>query len=392
MKKIILTLLLFIVFNQAMAADVGITSLRIGNHGKSVRIVFDLTEKTAYHIFSMTDPDRTVIDIDNSEIMFDKAILPKLAKNEYNLNAIRTGKIDNGYKTRIVLEYANGDSMTAKDFMLAPSSGFAWRLVIDLTKNNSKTTKTSAAVITKGTVTPKKNQAVEAGKKPLIVVDAGHGGNDPGAIGVSGVEEKTITLAAALELRRQLVNTGKYNVFLTRDSDTTLSLGSRVRKAREKKADLFLSLHADSIRKPQTKGLSVYTLSDKASDREAEALAERENKADIIAGIDLNNEIPEVVGILIDLARRETMTYSGQFANSLIKELSREIETLPNTHRSAGFAVLKAPDIPSALLEMGYLSNREEEKLLRRPEYRRKLLKAVVDGINDYFEQKSLAF
>ena len=392
MKKIILTLLLFIVFNQATAAEVGITSLRIGNHGKSVRIVFDLSKKTDYHIFSMTDPNRTVIDIENAEITFDKAILPKLAKNDYNLSAIRTGKIDDGRKTRIVLEYANGDMMTDKDFILAPSSGFSWRLVIDLIRKNSKTAKvTGGAAIIKETATAKKNTETPA-KKPLIVVDAGHGGNDPGAIGVSGVEEKTITLAAALELRRQLVNTGKYNVFLTRDADTTLSLGSRVRKAREKKADLFLSLHADSIKKPQTKGLSVYTLSDKASDREAEALAERENKADIIAGIDLNNEIPEVVGILIDLARRETMTYSGQFANSLIKELSREIETLPNTHRSAGFAVLKAPDIPSALLEMGYLSNREEEKLLRRPEYRRKLLKAVVDGINDYFEQKSLAF
>lgn len=374
MKKIIFTLLFFFCFTDAFAG-VKVNSLRLGEHDNSIRIVIDLSTKTDFQVFPLKNPDRTVIDINNATIAFNRRTLPKPMGA---ISGIRIGDVKN--KARIVIEYA-GASQETKSFLLAPSGGFSWRLVIDLIKNDNYDKNVTA-----------KDKETTSQKRPLIVIDAGHGGKDPGAISVSGVKEKVITLAAAIELRRQLVNTDKYDVFLTRDDDTTLSLGARVRKARDKKADLFISLHADSIRKPNTKGLSVYTLSDRASDKEAEALADRENKADIIAGIDLSNEIPEVVGILIDLARRETLTYSGQFATSLVSELRKSIKTLPNTHRSAGFAVLKAPDIPSVLIEMGYLSNKDDEKLLRSPDYRKKLLSSVVEGIDNYFEQKSLAF
>ncbi|OPZ76450.1 MAG: N-acetylmuramoyl-L-alanine amidase AmiC precursor [Alphaproteobacteria bacterium ADurb.Bin438] len=326
-------------------------------------------------MFPLSNPDRLVIDINNSDISFKRSSLPKPFGV---IEAIRLGQVKGS--SRVVFEF-NESIKPAKIFMLTPSGGFSYRLVIDVARAEDKVDNNKAI-----------NDKKEVTKKPLIVIDPGHGGKDPGAIGVSGIKEKVITLSAGLELRKQLLATNKYDVYMTRDKDETLSLGSRVKKARDKKADLFISLHADSIRKSGTKGLSVYTLSDRASDKEAEALADRENKADIIAGIDLSAEAPEVVGILIDLARRETMNYSGQLANLLVQELRKEVTTLPNTHRSAGFAVLKAPDIPSVLLEMGYLSNKDEEKLLKRADYRKRLLEAVVDGLDNYFDQKSLAF
>ena len=227
--------------------------------------------------------------------------------------------------------------------------------------------------------------------KPLIVLDPGHGGKDPGAIGVSGVYEKHLTLAMVKQLRALLEKTGRYRVKLTRETDVFISLYARRRFARSVNADLFISIHADSINKPQTRGLSVYTLSEKASDKEAEKLAESENKVDLIAGIDLSGETQEVTDILIDLARRETNNHSSFFAEKLMDEIRTEIRVLPNSHRFAGFAVLKSPDVPSVLMEMGYLSNKEEERLLRQPAYREKLAKATVRAINSYFAEKHKA-
>jgi N-acetylmuramoyl-L-alanine amidase len=154
---------------------------------------------------------------------------------------------------------------------------------------------------------------------------------------------------------------------------------------------LFISLHADSHRNSKTRGLSIYTLSERASDKEAALLAEKENKADIISGMDFSEESPEVTGILIDLAQRESMNLSSQFATLAVGELRREVETLSNTHRFAGFAVLKAPDIPSVLLEMGYLSNRTEVRLLQKASYRGKLAKSMVSSIDRYFDQTQSA-
>ncbi|WP_299440994.1 N-acetylmuramoyl-L-alanine amidase [uncultured Rhodospira sp.] len=221
--------------------------------------------------------------------------------------------------------------------------------------------------------------------KPLIALDPGHGGRDPGAISVHGVYEKDITLAMGRELRRVLVGTGRYRVFMTRESDVSVRLRERVRRAREAGADLFVSIHADAIGNPKVRGLSVYTLSEKASDAEAAALAERENKADIILGMDLQHESHDVTSILIDLAQRETMNRSVSFANALLKELPPDIRTLNHSRRFAGFAVLKAPDVPSALLEMGYLSNATDEKLLRQRAYRAKLAQAVVRSLDRFF-------
>lgn len=221
--------------------------------------------------------------------------------------------------------------------------------------------------------------------KAVVVIDPGHGGVDPGALGVSGIYEKHITLAMARELKAQLEKGGRYKVQLTRDRDIFIRLRERVAIARQYGADLFISLHADSVANPQLAGLSVYTLSQTASDGEAQTLADKENKADLIAGIDLSHESADVANILIDLAQRETMNRSAGFAGGVVTELGRETTLLGNTHRFAGFAVLKAPDVPSILVELGYLSNSTEEKLLRQPDYRAKLAKGIARAVDRHF-------
>lgn len=221
---------------------------------------------------------------------------------------------------------------------------------------------------------------------PLIVLDPGHGGADPGAIGVSGVYEKDIALATVLEAARKLESMRRYRVYLTRRDDVFVPLRERVARARAAGGDLFLSIHADALPSARLRGASVFTLSETASDKEAANLAARENKADLIVGIDLSREPPEVSEILLDLARRETNNQSIRFARELVAELRRHVALLHHGQHSAGFAVLKAPDIPSALVELGCLSNHEEERLLRRASYQRVLATSLMRSVNDYFD------
>jgi N-acetylmuramoyl-L-alanine amidase len=228
--------------------------------------------------------------------------------------------------------------------------------------------------------------ARSAARRRIIVLDPGHGGIDPGAIGLSGVYEKDIALDAARLVARDLEATRRYRVVLTRTTDEFIPLQDRVTRARAADGDLFLSMHADALPDPDMRGASVFTLSEKASDKEAAALAARENKVDLIAGIDLSRHAPEVSSILIDLARRQTNNQSIRLARQLVNDLGHDVAMLNNSHRSAGFAVLKAPDIPSALVEMGCLSNREEERALRTPSYRRKVAAGITRSINDYFD------
>lgn len=225
----------------------------------------------------------------------------------------------------------------------------------------------------------------------LVVLDPGHGGVDPGAVGANAVFEKDIALSTAQEVARLLELGKHYRVQLTRTNDEFIALEDRVARARALHGDLFLSIHADAIPDSGVRGASVYTLSEKASDAEAAALAARENKSDLIAGIDLSRHAPEVSNILLDLARRQTNNQSIALARNLVAELGRDVRLLNNTHRSAGFAVLKAPDIPSVLVELGCLSNREEEKLLQATNYQRKLATSIVRSVNDYFDQVSNA-
>ena len=224
--------------------------------------------------------------------------------------------------------------------------------------------------------------------KKLIMIDPGHGGVDPGAMSRSGVWEKNIVLAFVRELRRGLLATGQFRVLLTRDRDVFVRLRNRIAIARRAGADLFISVHADSIRNSRVRGTSVYTLSERASDKEAGTLAQKENKSDLIAGVDLKEQSDDVVNILIDLAQRETMNESAVFARKLVNELGKTRKMLRNTHRFAGFAVLKAPDIPSVLVELGYLSNRSDERMLTDPKKRRRMAAAMARAVREYFERQ----
>jgi N-acetylmuramoyl-L-alanine amidase len=223
-------------------------------------------------------------------------------------------------------------------------------------------------------------------QRPLVVLDPGHGGVDPGTVGSSGYFEKNLTLAMALEIKRQIEADGRFRVQLTRDTDIFIPLRDRIAISRAAHADIFISLHADSNFNAAHRGATVYTLSETASDAEAEALATKENKADLIAGVDLTNENQMVTSILIDLAQRETKNQSVRLADYMVQELASGTLLNRNTHRFAGFAVLKAPDVPSVLLELGYLSNKQDEKLLQTKAYRRKMATAILKAIADYFQ------
>jgi N-acetylmuramoyl-L-alanine amidase len=228
------------------------------------------------------------------------------------------------------------------------------------------------------------------GRLPVIVIDPGHGGQDPGAPSViQGRFEKQVTLPISLAIKEELERTGRFRVVLTRTTDIFIPLAERVNIARDAKADLFISIHADSIADPAIRGATVYTLSETASDREAERLAAKENKADIIAGINLGGESPDVTDILIDLAQRETMNFSAEFARVAVREMSRFTLFRSNFHRFAGFRVLKAPDVPSILLETGYMSNLEDSRFLFSEDGQRSVARGVRRAVEVYFDRRT---
>ncbi len=394
----------------AMALD--ILSVRMGPHPDKTRIVVEMDQAVAFRSFMLADPVRLVIDM--PEFNWRTGTIARPAGT--GITDIRQGNLQPGY-SRIVIDLSR-PALIRSAFTIPKQDGQPHRLVIDIApadkehfaRNRTITHGTLnipepgqiaqvslrapvadigiAGNIAKSPPAPvSKPQRGSAGqKKPLIVIDAGHGGNDPGALGANGLKEKNITLAMSYELKKALEASGRYRVQLTRDRDVFLRLSQRVAIARQKKADLFISLHADSINRSGVRGASIYTLSEKASDVESEKLAARENLSDAIAGLDLSHEDEDVANILVNLAMRDTMNQSKFFANKTITHLKNQgIRVLDNGHRYAGFAVLKAPDIPSVLIELGYMSNSQESALLSQPEYRGKIARALVGSIDGYF-------
>lgn len=387
--------------DDARARDAVVANdLRAGVNGDRTRFVMDLTGPVKFSYFALVDPYRLVIDL--PELRWQLPTRP-LPKNVGLIKSLRYGLFKAG-ASRVVLDMAGPMRITGA-FLIPPSGNRGHRLVVDMKPSDrasfmaelveprrakgraqGRAQGRETARATPGLPVPNRKPGVRGGRR-VIVVDPGHGGVDPGAIGRSGVLEKDITLRTARTLKRRLEKSGRYRVVLTRDRDVFIRLRDRIAVARRHDADLFISLHADSIRRAGIRGLSVYTLSEKASDKEAAELADKENKADLIAGIDLSAETPEVTDILIDLAQRETMNDSVRFAAELVQELRRVTKLLRKTHRFAGFAVLKAPDIPSVLIEMGFLSNRQDERALRKESYRARIADSVAQAIDRYFER-----
>jgi N-acetylmuramoyl-L-alanine amidase len=376
----------------AESATVAVKDIRLGVTAERTRLVLDLGAKVDFDIFLLDRPRRVVVDLPSLAWPTDQPTVDGLVQK------IRFGQFT-ADKSRLVID-AKGPVRVAKSFLLPPSSGLPHRLVIDLVKTGNKefadqvakdraakrSANKAAPAPTPFTRMPRK----QANSKPVIVLDAGHGGVDPGALGRKA-REKSVTLNFTRELAKQLRKTGKYKVYLTRNRDIYIPLRQRVNIARKHNADLFISIHADAIKRKNVRGMSIYTLSETASDKEAAALAKKENQSDIIAGIDFADQPPEVANILIDLAQRETKNLSVKFANLVVDNARGKTRLLDRTHRFAGFRVLKAPDVPSVLIELGFLTNRSDEKQLLSTAWRRKVAGALVNSVNGFFDASRLA-
>jgi len=383
MLKRFVFLLFFMLFGSMPAVAQQIQDLRLSaSDNQNVRFVVDLSDRAEIKLLRLNNPARLVIDVENAS--FSAVAKNKQFETKGFLSAIRTGTPTLSV-SRIVLDLPS-DDVEEKHFTLAPQANAPWRFVIDL-KNDTpqigvKAFSNNAQSV--ATTTPVPAQKKSVAKKKIVMLDPGHGGQDPGAISRSGKYEKDLTLKMAKETKVLLEKAG-YKVVLTRDKDYYVTLRGRIEKAHKANADLFISLHADSAASSSAKGLSIYTISEKASDQEAAALAEKANKDDILFGMDLSEYQPEVGNILIDFAKTYTMDQSAKYADEVVKEMTKEVTLRPKAHRYAGFAVLKSPNVPSVLLEMGYLSNKDEDKLLQKENYRAKLSKALVRAVNTYF-------
>ena len=378
----LLALVLLVTRPVAAEAAPSVTAVRISQHAPGTRLILQFSEAVSYNLFTLPNPYRLVIDL--PELSW--AVSPDEVAGTGLVARLRAGVFKPG-TSRVVFELS-GPARIHQNAFVGPAGSHGHRLVVDLEPIASDAFRASTvsnvrpAAALASVVPP----LIRPVSKPVIAIDAGHGGEDPGAIGAGGTYEKHITLAAARQLKARLEASGRYRVFLTRDRDVFIRLHDRVLRARKAGADLFISLHADSIGSPDVRGLSVYTLSERASDREAAALAARENKADLIAGVDFKGvEAPEVVNILIDLAQRETMNLSAEYARMLVADLGDQVALLRDTHRFAGFAVLKAPDVPSVLVELGYLSNPTEERSLNDSGYRARLIEAIARATERFF-------
>ena len=426
--KYLTSILVCVVSHGVLAASV-VTDIRVGTERDVTRIVFEFTDALTARMSMLTDPYRLVIDFPEVGWSLPPRPLPA-ARGVYK--KLRYGLFKPG-NTRVVLDLLEPVRIR-ETYMLAPKNAYSHRLVLELSATSlakflaakktgpvklssnafpNVTAQTLSAPITRIQQLPSLIRAARpknvqkampqmqarfplAPRKPdfrpkrprfTVVIDPGHGGVDPGTIGVSGTYEKHIALSMSRAIRKALEDFGIYRVKLTRDRDIFIPLRERIKIAREAGADLFISVHADSIKKPSIRGASVYTLSERASDKEAAALAEKENKADLIADIDLAKYEDTTNDILIDLSQREAMNQAAQFATSLKGELKQRIRLLRNTHRSAGFAVLKAPDVPSVLLEVGFLSNVKDERALKTPAHRKKIAMGVAKAVNRYFQR-----
>ena len=373
----------------AAAAQPVVTAVRTGEHVGLTRLVLDLTEKVDFRTFTLADPYRVVVDLSRVEWR----VAPGKDDRKGVISGLRFAQF--GPRTSRMVMDVREPVEVRKAFLLTPRGNWAYRFVIDVAPVDEASFANSAGAPGERAGRAARPSPPKPSRKPaarrVIVLDAGHGGVDPGAIGVSGVREKTVTLSAARELKNILQKTNRYKVILTRNSDRFLRLRERVAMARDAGAHLFVSLHADSIGRRGVRGASVYTLSEKASDAEAAALAAKENKADLLGGVLLKVEDEEVEEILIDLGQRETKNRSAGFANIALPELGRRVRTLRNGHRFAGFAVLKAPEVPSVLVEMGYLSNRRDEHMLSTAKGRRPVLEALAKAIDRYFAEIDVA-
>jgi N-acetylmuramoyl-L-alanine amidase len=376
------------------------SDVRLAGDSKQTRFVLDLDKAIQFRAFALADPYRVVVDI--PQVNFQ---LPAGAGTAGRglIKAFRYGLVMPG-GSRIVFDLT-GPARIAKSYVLDAANGQPSRLVVELEEVDRTTfvqsleeaegrpelkpaiadaADTAAAVAAVAT-----KPAAATDLRPVIVIDPGHGGIDNGTQS-GGESEKSLVLAFGLALRDRIEQSGKYRVVMTRSDDTFIPLDDRVRIARNQSAALFVSIHADSLprREGDAQGATIYTLSDRASDAEVERLAETENKADAIGGVNLTQEPTEVADILIDLAQRETRTFSNRFARLLAGEMKNTARMYKHPLKSAGFRVLKAPDVPSVLVELGYVSNKSDLGHLVSENWRSKTVGSMAQAIDAFFARR----
>jgi N-acetylmuramoyl-L-alanine amidase len=379
--------------STALAVDgppplVAHTARIIGDEARA-RIVIDFEHEPEFEVHYLDSPARIVVDLPAVNFAFPSEDLAAMGL----FRDVRFGTMGEG-SARIVLT-AKKPVRVAKAQIMPGENGKGFRFVLDAEVTGRpefvelvrKQQWQAPAPITTASIDIDPTKAARAAQF-IIAVDAGHGGIDAGAKGgVTGTEEKVITLAFAKELVERLNREAGVKAFLTRDSDEFLALSERVTLARQQQANLLVSVHADTLRQKGIRGATVYTISDRASDRMAQDLAERENLSDEIAGVKIDSGPPEVADILLDLTRRETQAFSVTLAENVVSSFQGQIALINNPHRYAGFQVLQAHDVPSILLELGFLSNPDDEKLLLDAEWRKKVADVLASSIGRYRAQ-----
>jgi N-acetylmuramoyl-L-alanine amidase len=382
------------------------SEVRLGGDETRTRMVVDFNRKIDMHAFTLANPYRVIIDLPQVSFRFPAATGES---GRGLVKAFRYGLMMTG-GSRIVIDLTR-PARVEQSFLLDAGNDQPARLVLDLTAVDRDAFMRTIALENRvrepaAAVKPQPksdahlndahlsdahlSDAHLSDARPVIVLDPGHGGIDNGTKAASGETEKTIVLEFAQLLRDKIEKTGKYHVVMTRADDTFVALADRVAFARAQQASLFISIHADALPRGEgdAQGASVYTLSETASDSEAARLAETENRADVIAGVDLTSEPNDVADILIDLAQRETKSFSVQFARGLITSMRTVTRMHKNSLKSAGFRVLKAPDIPSVLIELGYVSNRQDIKSLTSADWREHAADSVAQAIDRFFTTK----
>jgi N-acetylmuramoyl-L-alanine amidase len=383
-----------------------VSDVRLWSGPEGTRLVVDLSSPVRHEVFSIDNPDRVVIDLENARLAMRKA----MPEGQGPVKSVRSGPQDGG-GLRIVLDLVSAQPV--KSFMVAPEGSAGHRLVVELppaaqanpaqsppgqppatvaAPSATQVLASSSAALAReaaAVTSPVKTLAVAKGRDLVIAVDAGHGGQDPGAIGRGGTREKNVTLAIAKRLAKAIDAEEGMRAVLVRDGDYFITLAGRTRKARQLGADMFVSIHADSVLSREVSGASVYVLSLRgASDEAARWLAERENAADLMGGVSLDDKGDVLASVLLDVTQKEAVSNSVEAADSVLASLRRVGKVHGNRVRHAGFVVLKSPDIPSMLVETAFISNAADERRLRDGDYQQRVAEAIHAGVREFFYDK----
>jgi N-acetylmuramoyl-L-alanine amidase len=374
---------------------------RLAGDAKQTRFVLDLDQPIQFRTFALADPYRVVVDLPQVSFKFAAGIG---AAGRGLVKAFRYGLVMPG-GSRIVFDLT-GPAKVAKSYVLESANGQPPRLVLEFEEVDrtafvqllapDRRPELRPAIADANAAVAQQDASAAAmpaqptDTRPVIVIDPGHGGVDNGTQAGGEVIEKNLVLGFGLALRDRIEKAGKYRVVMTRTDDTFVPLGERVQIARNQSAALFVSIHADALPRNEgdARGATIYTLSDKASDAEAERLADAENKSDAIGGVNLTDEPTEVADILIDLAQRETRTFSNRIARLLVNEMKKTARMHKKPLKSAGFRVLKAPDVPSVLIELGYVSNKGDLEHLVSENWRNKTVGSMAQAIDAFFAKR----